>query len=242
MSDRGAEILAGAAPIEFSEDAKWWSDLAKAYNMLCRDKPEKPADILYFFGRSFFDAPKEGLYRLAVDLYKQKMVKKIIVPGTEGERFNDPKKEPRKAHPGKTLMKNRLIGMGVLDRDVVFSDPGYHTRAEGDAFLKYSVENNFLRVFSLTNIYQAPRAMLGLIEKINEDHLPIAVYAVVPDSDTVDWGRLVKGSQGLERKPVFKHLYQEFQGISRYQRKVPPDLASFDEFFKYIHQRGQKTL
>ena len=226
----------GATPIEFTETPGWWVDLQKAYDLFCNDKPVEPVDILYFFGRSFLDAPKQGLYQMAVDLYKQRMVRKIIIPGTEGERLGED--IPRMAQPGKTLMKNRLVGMGIPDEDVEFGASGFHTRQEGDAFLKYSMENNLFRAIALTNPHQIVRAMLGLVKKINDDHLPVAVYAVVPSLNTFDWGRMVKGSQGLEFKPRFKHLYQELNGISTYQRKVPPDLATFDELFEYIKIRN----
>lgn len=49
MTNRlNVEITPGATPIEFIESERWWSDLQKAYNLLCHDKPYKPADILYF--------------------------------------------------------------------------------------------------------------------------------------------------------------------------------------------------
>lgn len=236
MSDSSKiEVAPGASPVEFSEGERWWINLEKAYNLLCNDKPNEPVDILYFFGRSFLDAPKTGFYQIAVDLYKQGMVRKIIIPGTEGERLGED--IPRMAHPGKTLMRNRLVGMGVMAEDVVFSELGFNTREEGDAFLRYSMEKNLFRAIALTNPHQIVRAMLGLVKKINDDHLPIAVYAVVPDPNKFDWGRMVKGSQGLELKPRFKHFYQELLGISTYQRKVPPDLATFEELFEYIRIR-----
>lgn len=236
MSDSSKiEVAPGASPIEFTEDPKWWLDLEKAYNLLVNDKPTNPTDILYFFGRSYLDAPKHGLYQIAVDLYKQEMVRKIIVPGTEGERLGE--NVPGMARPGKTAMKNRLVRMGIAEEDVIFSDQGFHTRQEGDAFLKYSNENNLRRAIALTNPHQIVRAMLGLVKKINEDDLPIAVYTFVPEPGTFNWGRMVKGSQGLERKPVFKHFFQELNGISTYQRKIPPDVATFEELFEYIKRR-----
>ncbi len=230
------EMTPGAAPIEFTESEKWWQDSEKAYKLLCNDRPAKPCDILYFFGRSYFDAPKETFYGLAVNLYQQEMVKKIIVPGTEGERLGET--TPGMAHPGKTLMKRRLVGMGVTEEDVVFSNPGYQTKQEGDAFLEYSMENNLYRTIAFTNPHQIVRAMLGLVKTINGKNLPVEVYAAVPDPHKFDWGRMVKGSQGQKLEPVFKHFYEELSRISRYQQKG--DLASFEELFEYVDIRNSR--
>lgn len=230
------EITPGAAPVEFTESEEWWQDLKKAYDLLCHDRPSKPADILYFFGRSYFDAPKEGVYRLAVNLYQEGMVKKIIIPGTEGERLDS--NIPRESHPGKTLMKDRLVKMGVPAEDVVFSGPAYHTRQESDAFLKYSMEHDLHNAIAVTNPTQIVRAIGSLVAKIDSDHLPVNVFAAVPDPVTFDWGRMVKGSQGAGRKPAYKHLFQEFDGIHKYQNFPPPNnAATFSKLFEYIEAR-----
>lgn len=219
---------------ELIQGEKFSSDLDKATQLLWKDRPEQSVDILYFFGRSYFDAPKEGLYRLAVNLYQQGMVKKIIVPGTEGERLGED--IPRRAHSGKTLMQNRLIGMGIPDNDIVFSEKGFHTRQEGDAFLKYSKEHGLHRAIAIANPHQITRAMLGLVKTILDHKLPIDVYAVVPDPNKFDWQRRVKGSQGMVRKPVVEHIQDEIDRIPIYQNQG--DLASFEELFRYLSQRG----
>lgn len=230
------EITLGAVPVEFTESPEWWQDLKKAYDLLCYDRLSKPVDILYFFGRSYFDAPKEGLYRLAVNLYQEGMAKKIIIPGTEGERLGQD--IPRESHPGKTLMRNRLVRMGVPNEDIIDSTPGYHTRQEGDAFLNYSIEHGFHDAIALTNPTQIVRAVLSLVAKIDSDHLPVNVFARVPDPLTFDWGRMVKGSQGADRKPTYKHLFQEFKGIHKYQNYPPPNnIATFSKLFEYIEAR-----
>ncbi len=235
------EITPGATPVEFTESPKWWQDLKKAYDLLCHDRPSEPVDILYFFGRSYFDAPKEGLYRLAVDLYQEGRVRKIIIPGTEGERLG--RNIPRESHPGKTLMRDRLVRMGILDSDIIDSAPGYHTRQEGDAFLNYSFENGLYNAIALTNPTQIVRAVLSLVAKIDSDHLPVSVFAVVPNPLTFDWGRMVKGSQGAERKPAYKHLYQEFEGIHKYQNYPPPNnIATFSKLFEYMEARDSGAI
>ena len=230
------EITPDAVPVEFSEDPKWWLDSEKAYELLCNDRPAKSCDILYFFGRSYFDAPRRGFYDLAVSLYQQGMVKKIIVPGTEGERLGET--TPGMAHPGKTAMKKRLVRMGVAEEDVVFSKPGYHTKQEGDAFLDYSMENSLQRAVAFTNPHQIVRAILGLVRTINDRSLPIEVYTAVPDPNKFNWGRMVKGSQGQKLEPVFKHFYKELNRIYLYQQKG--DLASFEELFEYMNIRNSR--
>ncbi len=230
------EMTPRAAPIEFSESEQWWQGAEKAYNLLCNDRPAKPCDILYFFGRSYFDAPKKSFYGLAVNLYQQGMVRKIIVPGTEGERLGET--IPGMAHPGKTAMKNRLVRMGVAEEDVVFSKPGYHTKQEGDAFLDYSMENSLHRAIAFTNPHQIVRAMLGLVRTINDKSLSLETYTAVPDPEKFDWGRMVKGSQGQKLEPVFKHFYEELSRISRYQQKG--DLAGFEELFEYMNIRNSR--
>lgn len=55
-----------ATPGEFSQSDELWSNLEKAYSMLCDDRPDEPVDILYFFGRSYFDAGKSELYQIGL--------------------------------------------------------------------------------------------------------------------------------------------------------------------------------
>lgn len=227
----GEEFKSEVVP---TENEKWWSDLDKVTDMLWRDEPKEPVDILYFFGRSYFDASKKELYQMAVDLYKEKKIKKIIIPGTEGERLGGI--TPREAHPGKTLMKNRFVEMGVDEEDVVFSEPGYHTRQEGDAFLKYSIGENLHSAIALANPHQITRAMLGLIKAINDGNLSIDIYALTPNPNRFDWEKSVKGSQGLERKPRHMHIQDEIDRIKLYQEKG--DLAHFDEALSYMARRG----
>ena len=78
--------------------------------------------------------------------------------------------------------------------------------------------------------------MLGLVRTINQQELPIRVWAVSPQN--TNWQVRVKGSQGMERKPRREHIQDETDRVFRYQANG--DIASFDELFSYLAQRDNK--
>jgi hypothetical protein len=225
------ECVALAAAI--GKDREWSGELYEAALKLGSDRPSGPVDALFFFGRSYMDASRDGLFALAVDLYEKGMVGCIIIPGTEGERFGSDK--PGEANPGKTAWKDRLVRMGIPEEAVIFSDPGYHTKAEGDAFLTEAIRRNWKSAIYIANPHQVVRAGLGLVKTINKDGRLSAfrAYAAVPTS--VNWQKKVMGSQGLDLKPRDEHIADETNRIRRYQTKK--DLATFGELFDYLNRR-----
>lgn len=216
------------------EPCQFNPELFQATVVLLSDYPKRPVDALFFFGRSWFDAGKGDLFLLASDLYRAGMIKNIVIPGTEGERFGET--VPHQANPGRTLWTSRLVRMEIPPEVIHHSKAGYHTKAEGDAFLEMAQKEGWRSAVSLTHPHQAVRAMLGLVRTINIQELNFDVYAVAPQ--TTNWGKRVKGSQGLERKSRFEHIEGEFERIIRYQEKG--DLASFQELFAYLEQRNAR--
>lgn len=226
--------------VEIKEiETKRLFDLARATTMLLSDRPSEPVDAIFFFGRSYFDAGKNDLYRIAVDLIKDKKAQYILLPGDEGFRMGG--SVPRESRPGISLETDRLTKMGV-DRDKIFYCPhsvagtvGFNTKTEGNAFLKIAREKGFKKVVILTQPHQIVRAMLGVVETI--DNQDIDAWCLVPQS--TDWQVRVKGSQGKERKPRAEHIQDEIDRILKYQDQG--DLASFKELFAYLERRDSRN-
>lgn len=143
---------------------------------------------------------------MAVELYKQGMIKHIIIPGTEGERQGDT--TPYLSNPGKTCWTNRMLEMRIPREAIHHSEPAYNTKTEGDAFLQEAQKNGWTRAIAITQPHQIARAMLGLVKTIDTQNLQIDVYATVPTE--TDWCKKVKGSQGKERKPRIDHIKDEY--------------------------------
>jgi hypothetical protein len=101
--------------------------------------------------------------------------------------------------------------MGVPREKIIHSAPGYHTRAEGDAFLDEARKRGWKRVVTIANPHQIVRATLGIVRTINDQSLPIAAYSDVPPH--TNWDVRVKGSQGKERKPRRDHVKDEVERV-----------------------------
>lgn len=215
--------------------------MIRAATILLNDCPSHPVDVVYFFGRSYFDAGKRDLFKVVVDFIKNGRAKVIIIPGSEGQKIGDP--TPRLFNPGMTLWTNRLVAMEVprektLYRPLPEGQTGFHTKTESDSFLKKSLKKGYTTAVSLIHPHQAVRAMLGLIKTINEQSLPVDVWAGVPQN--TNWNVRFKGSQGMVRKPRFMHIQEELNRILAYQSQG--DLASFDELFSYLSKRDAANI
>ena len=208
------------------------AEYIKATQSLLRDRPTNPVDAVFFFGRSWGDAKKEELFRLAVDYIKTDMARYIIIPGTEGETYGG--NIPQVANPGMTLWTSRLVGMGVPSDRIIPSDKGYNTKAEGDAFLVKCKEEGWTSGVAIANEHQILRATLGLCKTINDEDLQFNIYSDA--SRTNNWHGLVRGSQGAELKPRSAHILDEFMRGQKYQEKG--DLASYEKLYSYLERRG----
>ncbi len=219
----------------------WWTELEAVTNRLWNDKPTKPVDAVLFGGRSWHDAQKEVLYRLAKDLYKQGMAKYIALYGGEGQRFGTAAPVNVVA-PIKALARARFIKMGVPNEDIIDSDlpdvTKNNTLEEGRGFLKLAEKEGWKRLVFVANPHQVLRMMLGLVKDINERGLDTDIYVATPTPDKFNWWRDVRGSQGIEKKPVYEHIQDEVDRIFHYQRQG--DLSSFAELNKYLSQRDER--
>jgi hypothetical protein len=54
--------------------------LLNATEKLTHDRPTEPVDAVFFFGRSFFDAERRGLFQLAVDYINDGRAGYIVIP------------------------------------------------------------------------------------------------------------------------------------------------------------------
>lgn len=215
------------------EIALFLLNLDDATLALTSDRPGDPCDFGLFFGRSWREAEKKGLFKLVLDLYQQGMIKELGIPGTEGQQQGSEKRGV--ANPGKTLWTSRLVGMGIPQEHIHYADyEARNTKTEGDSFLKIMEENGWRRGIYIANPHQIVRAGLGLVRTINQQGLDMQVFAAVPP--TTNWGRLVRGSQGKELKPRWEHINDERIRILLYHFKG--DLASFEELFEYLERRG----
>lgn len=222
------------------EVEKRLADLRRARNMFLSDTPPEPIDAVFFFGRSFFDAGKQDLFKVATDLIDQQRAKHILIVDSEGERIGET--TPRVSNPGKSLWTDRLVRLGA-DRDSILYSPhptpperGFNTKTEGEAFLQLSANHGFKTAVALTHPHQITRAMLGLVKVIDQKRLEIGVWCVTPP--TTDWNKRVKGSQGMEKKPRREHIKEETDRIFRYQDTG--DIATFDELFAYLARRDSQ--
>ncbi|MDO8573443.1 MAG: hypothetical protein Q7R77_01705 [Candidatus Daviesbacteria bacterium] len=210
-------------------------NIYQATTMLLSGRPTKPVDVLFFHGRLFGD--DTGLFELAADLVKNKMVGIVALFGNEGERVGS--NIPFEANPGKTWYRKQLIEYGVPPDQIIFAaEGGYHTELESDGFLTLAAEKGWLSGAILTQPHQLLRATLGMVRAMQQQWYVMNVYTVTPP--TTNWNEIVFGSQGMEAKPRVDHIVDELVRVAKYQQDG--GLVSFTELFAYLEKRDRNEL
>lgn len=209
--------------------------------MVLSDRPTSPVDAALFFGRSWFDAEKWGLYQLMVDLYKSGTVQYIVTYGLRGQRFGDI--TPNVVAPSNEYARDRLIKMGVPNENIITApliDPTKNnTLEEGRAFLKEARDHGWNSLVVVANPHQLLRATLGLLGVMDQQAEPsLSIWSAAPTN--TDWTRRVRGAQGEHFGPRSDHIDLENGRIRTYQGKG--DLASFPRYFDYLSNRGHAIV
>lgn len=233
------------------KEKEWGLACNKATTRVLNDQPTNPVDAALFFGRSWFDAERGGIYQLAVDLHQSGLVKKIAIYGNEGQKFGEtdpamlapgstfPKeRRARMVAPAREIAKVRLIRMGVPVEDIILTqipDPyKNNTIEEGLGFFIAAKSLGWTSVVAIANPHQLLREMLGLIQ-IMDKHpgYYLNIYSAAPAN--TDWERKGRGAQGEHFAPRKEHIKREIKRIKEYQLKG--DLVSFDRYFDYLDNR-----
>lgn len=210
-------------------------EVFKATLMVLSDSPTKPVDTLFFHGRSYRD--DDGLFEIAGNMYQKKSIGTVTIANNEGERYGS--EIPFESNPGKTEYRKRLLGQGVLAQDIVCPSRGaYNTIEESRTFIELAKLRGWRDAVILTQPHQALRAMLGTINVMKTEGYQMYVAVVVPRR--TDWGKVVRGSQGIESKSRAEHIKDELDRIRRYQEKG--DLSSFSELYEYLRIRDSREI
>lgn len=136
------------------------------------NRPPRPVDAVLFFGRSWLDAGKQDIFRVAVEYINRGKAQYVLLADSEGEQVGET--TPRVAYPGKSLWTDRLVRLGVERNRIIYcphpipGEIGFHTRTEGDAFLKTATNKGLNTAVVLTNPHQIVRAILGVVKTIND--------------------------------------------------------------------------
>ncbi len=166
----------------------YYSQFLKAQKMVLNDRPTQPVDAALFFGHSWFDGEKWGVYQLMVDLYKTGMVKYIVLYGSHGQRFGDT--IPNVVAPSKDYARDRLVKMGVPDVHIINSElpepTKNNTPSEGEGFLNTAQEKGWHSLIAIANPHQILRATLGLVTLINKQQRPFDIWSAAPTNTNWD--------------------------------------------------------
>ena len=231
-------IIDGEVKAAVEAERLYYTQFLKAQEMVLSDRPTKPVDAAIFFGRSWFDAEKSGVYQLLVDFYRSGKAKYIVIYGSRGQRFGDTK--PNAVAPSHGFARARLVKMEVADDSIInaplIDSTKNNTLEQGKAFLRTAGEYNFKNLVVIDNPHQLLREMLGLIATIDkQEEFHPQIWTAAPTS--TDWQKRVMGAQGEHLGPRSDHIDLENGRIRKYQDSG--DLASFQRFFDYVNTRGR---
>ncbi len=231
--------LARIKPDEPTTEAErlYYDQFLEAQEMVLSDRPTESVDAALFFGRSWFDAEKWGVYQLMKDFYDHEVVKYIVLYGSEGQRFGDT--IPNVVGPGKRFARDRLVKMGVPNESILDSkledSRKNNTLEEGKGMINLVKAHGWNRVVAVANPHQLLRATLGLVKIINNPaETTIDLWTAAPLN--TDWNKRVRGAQGEHLGLRSDHITLENKRIPIYQDKG--DIASFEEYFAYRESRG----
>lgn len=197
--------------------------------------PNSPVDVIFFHNRSYGD--NTGLLSIAEESIKIGAAGFIAVTNNEGERFGSD--VPFEANPGKTEYIRRLLTLGIPEEKIIIPTlKAYHTRQENTAFLTSAKERRCTTGAILTQPHQALRTMLGAVQAMEEVGYQMYLYTLTPGN--TQWQEIVKGNQGVEEKPRWQHIEDEYNRIFTYQ--ATGELASLDDLLTYLDMRDNGQL
>ena len=202
-------------------------DLYMATIMLTTDHLPTKIDTVFLYSRSFGD--DAGLFELTSNLYKNNVVKSILITDSDGRR--DGGIVPAEAWPGKDSWIQKLTNFGV-DR-IILTSEAYNTKSESYSFLYKAKELDFKSAVVIAQPHQIVRVMLTLVKVMAKTHFYIRIYCLCPHSTS--WSKEVYGSQGNKSMPRKLHIQEEFKRIVKYQKT--DDLVNFPELFTYLAKR-----
>lgn len=214
------------------EEAKFY----QATVMLLSGQPRNPVDVLFFHNRSFGD--DTDLFEMAGEMFQAGRVRLIAVTNNEGERFGST--TPFEANPGMTYYIRHLTEEQQIPSEYILhpSTKAFNVREENDAFLELSSQNRWRSGIILSQPHQLLRAMLGMVQAMDERGYLMEIYTAAPIS--TPWLEEVHGSQGAERKPRIEHILDELERVYLYQDTG--ELAPFGQLFEYLEAREKGRL
>lgn len=215
------------------------NDLVKLYQatvMLSSDEPHQPVDVLLFHNRSYGDYT--GLFEIARKMFEEGRVRFIAVTNNEGERFGST--IPFEANPGMTECIRLLTQEQKIPANRILypESRAFNAREENSTFLELSRQNEWRTGVILTQPHQLLRAMLGMVQTMEQQEYQMGVYTTAPSS--TPWQEVVRGNQGTDLKPRVEHIADELERIHRYQ--TSGELATFDQLLDYLEAREKGNL
>ena len=208
----------------------------QAQNLVLGDGVREPVDAIFFHSRSHGD--DDGLFELVADYLARGQARYVAINSSDGERMGGT--IPGEAWPGRIVYMNQFAdhGISLYTYTIERIKPSYNSKEENEHFLDLAILRQWKTAIVLTQAHQLLRHTLGMIRSLNDRKYWMQVYAVCPRP--VDWWKMVRGSQGAERKERFKHIEDEYVRISQYQEKG--DLGSWDELATYFRKRDGEVI
>lgn len=215
------------------------NNAAKLYQatvMLLSGRADKPVDVLFFHNHAYGDYT--GLFEIAGETFHKGRTRFVAVTNNEGERFGSI--VPFEANPGKTECIRRLTEEQRIPITSILlpETQAFHTRGENDTFLELSQQNNWLTGLILTQPHRLLRAMLGMLQAMEQGGYMMAIYTAAPNY--TPWQEVAYGNQSIKSQPRFQNIAEELERV--YQYLASGELASFDQLSAYLKARDDSSL
>lgn len=214
----------------------WMQCLAEseARIVLLSDWPTDPVEAIFFYARSH-DDDDENIFRTASEL-ASRFGGCVVINGSDGELADGT--GPGVAWAGKGIWIDRLKDFGITP---LLTRPALDNKDENEAFLSCAIAQGWKSAAILTQPHQIVRTFLGAVKSMADRDYWMRLHAVAPKS--VDWWKVVRGSQGAEALPRGMHIGKEDSRIPLYQLKGKygkggRDLATYEELFAYLQRRN----
>ena len=213
----------------------WMQGLGESHakTVLLSDWPTEPVDAVFFHARSY-DDDDENIFRTASEL-TSRFGGCVVINGSDGELADGT--GPGVAWAGKAVWIDRLKDFGITP---LLTWPALDNKGENEEYINLALARNWKRAVILTQPHQMVRTFLGAVKSMADRDYWMQLYGVTPRS--VDWWKVVRGSQGAEVLHRIRHIDREDSRIPRYLKegkygKGGCDLATYEELFAYLRTR-----
>lgn len=197
-------------------------------------------DVLFVHAPASDSALDKKLLSTALDAYKNKRVKKIIINGISKKDCV----ERNSAYLGYEKWLKYFLQEGIPQKDIIVTPPTFHTAAETIYLLSLAKKNKWKKIIITSHPHHQLRCFLQAVAIMQEMNFWPKIYNLTHDG--ISWNQNLKKTILDGKEPAVEgnlkiHIISEFERIIKYAQYKSNAAyirhATIPEMFKYLDLR-----